>query len=390
MGGDGSPTGEATATPSVSVLVPAYNEAREIGETIASIDRLSYDGAVEIVVVDDGSTDGTWYVLRALSGVYDDLRVFTQENVGSAAARNTALEHAQNEVVISLDADTVLHTDAITEIARHFTSEDVVAVGGNISVENMADGGWWAKMQVFDYALAMEIGRMFQSMFGFVLCLSGAFGAFRRETLLEAGGWNEHWLYSDDFEVSVRMHEYGDVKYTARAQADTIVPTTVRGWIDQRKTWAQRGVSVMLLHHRKQFNISEGTIGLIGLPLRAILTTLIILEVVGFATSIFVTGASAVSSIAWVVGVGLISMTGLCSIMLAVLAVLLVDEKPIEYAPWAVGYLFVYRPLHAYVRIYGFIQALWWEISSFGGSLRSNPRDSLPALRVEGWREADD
>ena len=370
---DGTAIGRDDATPTVSILIPAYNEARDIGETIQSVERIEYDGEYEMVVVDDGSSDGTWYVLQTLSDQYENLRVFTQENAGSAAARNAALSHAQNEVVVSLDADTVLHRSAITELARHFTSEDVVAVGGNVSVENTESGGWWAKMQVFDYALAMEVGRMFQTALGFVLCLSGAFGAFRRETLIKAGGWNEHWLYSDDFEVSIRMHEYGEVKYSPKAQADTVVPTTISGWFHQRKAWAQRGISVMLLHHKKQLNPSDGMIGMVGLPLRAGLTALIILEVVAFLGATVFGSSPALASIAWVFAVGLLTMTALCAIMLSVLFVLLVDEKPIEYAPWVIGYLSVYRPLHAFARMYGFSQALWWELSSLGGSLRSTP-----------------
>lgn len=374
---DGTAAGEDTATPSVSILIPAYNEATQIGETITSTQQLDYTGEVEIVVVDDGSSDGTWYALQALAEVYGNLRIVHQENAGSAAARNTALAHAVNEVVISLDADTVLHASAITEVARHFTSEKIVAVGGNVSVENMEGDGIWARLQVFDYALAMEIGRMFQTALGFVLCLSGAFGAFRRETLLKAGGWNEHWLYSDDFEVSIRMHEHGEVKYSPRAIADTVVPTTISGWFHQRKAWAQRGISVMLLHHKKQFNPKDGMIGLIGLPMRAILTSLIILEVIAFGSSIVFGGAPALASIGWVVAVALVTMTGFCAFMLGVLVLLLVDEKPIEYALWVLGYLFFYRPFHAFARLYGFAQALWWEVSSLGGSLRANPKSYL-------------
>jgi cellulose synthase/poly-beta-1,6-N-acetylglucosamine synthase-like glycosyltransferase len=370
----GTPVGEATATPSVSILIPAYNESRTIGETIRSVASLDYGGVVEIVVVDDGSTDGTWYALETLTDAYSNLRVVRQENAGSAAARNTALEHARNEVVISLDADTVLHPNAITEICRHFTSDDVVAVGGNVSVENMGSN-WFAKVQVFDYALAMEMGRMFQNALGFVLCLSGAFGAFRREELLEAGGWNTHWLYSDDFEVSIRIQQYGDVRYTSQAIADTEVPTTFRGWFKQRSAWAQRGVSVMLLHWKKQFNTDDGMVGLVGLPLRAILTSLIIIKTVTFVGAMATGKIPVVDSLIYVFGVGLLGMTGLCALMLGILTVLQVNPKPIRYGFWVLGYLTIYRPLHIFVRLHGFAKALWWELSSFGGSLQADPED---------------
>ncbi|SIR04822.1 Glycosyltransferase, catalytic subunit of cellulose synthase and poly-beta-1,6-N-acetylglucosamine synthase [Haladaptatus litoreus] len=385
---DGHPYGEADATPSVSILIPAYNEAHEIGATIDSLRALTYPGDLEIIVVDDGSEDGTWYALQALADRVPGLRVFTQENAGSAAARNTALSHARNEVVVSLDADTVMHPSTVTELARHFTSPEIVAVGGNVNVEN-THAGLWAKSQVFDYALAMEIGRMFQSFLGYVLCLSGAFGAFRRKELIATGGWNEHWLYSDDFEVSVRIQEFGDVIYNPVARADTEVPTTIRAWFDQRKTWAQRGISVMLLHHRKQFNPGAGMVS-IGLFIRAALTAAIIVKMIGFIMAMATGAIPVVHSLVWVIGVSLIGMAGLCAIMLGILSLLVVSEKPIQYGWYAVAYLVFYRPLHMAARLTGFAEAFWWELSSKFGSLRSTPGDHLRDLSTGDVSSADD
>lgn len=367
-------SGEApSATPSISILVPAYNEENTVAQTIESIEALDYPGEIETVVVDDGSTDDTWEILKFLASMHDDLRVFTQENAGSSVARNTALTQARNDVVISLDADTELHPNAITEIARHFTSDEIVAVGGNVSVSNAAEGGWWAKTQLHDYVAAMEIGRMFQCSLGYMLCLSGAFGAFRREVLVDAGGWNDHWLYSDDFEVSVRMQEYGKVRYTPRAIADTEVPTTIREWFDQRRSWAQRGISVMLLHHKKQLNISMGPVGTIGLPLRALLTIGIISQVVGYAIHLAGGSTAAAQSLGWVLLVGTLVTSAFCFLMTSVLMLVMVNEEPIRYASWLIVYLTVYRPLHLLARLNGFGQALWWEIKGLGFSLRSSP-----------------
>lgn len=365
--------GEApNATPSISILVPAYNEESTVAGTVESIEKLEYDGEIETVVVDDGSTDDTWSILQFLAGMHDNLRVFTQPNGGSSVARNTALEHAQNEVVISLDADTELHADALTEIARHFTSDEIVAVGGNVSIENTDSGSWWSKTQLFDYSAAMELGRMFQSQLGYVLCLSGAFGAFRRATLVEAGGWNVDRLYSDDFEVTVRMQEYGDVKYSPYAIADTEAPETIREWFGQRRAWAQRGVSVMLLHYKKMFSFGMGAVGMIGLPLRAILTIGIMSQVVGFALSL-TTSAVTLVDVAGFIVVGTIVTSAFSFVMTGVLLILLVNEKPIKYAGWLIVFLTIYRPLHLLARLNGFGQALWWEVSSFGQSLRESP-----------------
>lgn len=359
------------ATPSISILVPAYNEESTVAQTIESIDSLEFDGDIETVVVDDGSTDDTWEILQFLEGMYENLRVFTQENGGSSVARNAALEHARNEVVISLDADTELHADALAEIASHFTSGEIVAVGGNVSVTNT--DSWWARTQLFDYAAAMEIGRMFQSQLGYVLCLSGAFGAFRREVLVEAGGWNDNWLYSDDFEVTVRMQEYGTIRYTPYAIADTEAPTTIREWFGQRRAWSQRGVSVMLLHYKKLFNWNLGTVGLIGLPLRAILTFGIISQAVGYGWALVTGSISVAGSIAWILLIGTLVTSAFCFLMTGVMMILLVNEKPIRHAGWLFVYLTIYRPLHLTARLNGFAQAIWWEISSFGQSLRETP-----------------
>lgn len=361
------------ATPSISILVPAYNEESTVAQTVESIEALDYEGDIETVVVDDGSTDDTWEILKFLASMHDNLRVFTQENAGSSVARNTALTQARNDVVISLDADTELHPNAITEIARHFVSDEIVAVGGNVSVSNAAEGGWWAKTQLHDYVAAMEIGRMFQCSLGYMLCLSGAFGAFRREVLVDAGGWNDHWLYSDDFEVSVRMQEYGKVRYTPHAIADTEAPTTVREWFGQRRSWAQRGISVMLLHHKKQLNISMGPVGTIGLPLRALLTIGIIAQVVGYAIHLSSGSVAAAQSVGWVFVVGSLITSAFCFMMTAILMLVMVNEEPIRYAGWLIVYLTVYRPLHLLARLNGFGQAIWWEITGKGFSLRSSP-----------------
>lgn len=345
--------------PSVSVLIPAYNEAASIADTIAAINDQQYRGDIEIVVVDDGSTDDTWDTLQWLSGIHDNLRAFTQENTGQGGARNHALSNAQNELVVSVDADTVLDDYAIAELAITFRKNpDAVAVGGNIGVLNDEDG-WVARTQLFDYALSMELGRMYQARLGYVLCLSGAFSSFDRRALQDISGWNTDPTIADDFEVSIRMHQHGSIAYAPTARAYTDVPTTVRGWFDQRTHWAKIGITTMVLHWRSNLNPDYGMAGLVGLPIKGVLT-IGLLHTGGVWAWTIVTGQAGIISMATTAAtVAILSTTALSLFMVGMVMTSVRDPRSRDH-PLAIGwYAVVYRYMHTAARVVGSIQGLY-------------------------------
>lgn len=353
--------------PSVSVIIPAYNESHGITETVESVFEQTYGGDVEIVITDDGSTDNTWEVIGWLEATYENIRIVQQENAGSGVARNTALENATNEIVLSLDADTVIEPNAIENMVRKFDSDDVVAVGGNVNVRN--DDRIVTKTQLFDYSLAFTVGRMFQSRLNHVLCLSGSFSAFRRDVLSGIGGWKTNPKYADDFEISIRMAEQGNINYSQNACANTEAPRTIRGLWKQRTWWARLGVNTMILHWKSNFNPSFGMAGMIGLPLKGALTIGVFYQLFQFASQLIYGGVDVAGVMAATVVFGLVTTTAFSLVMVAIMVLILVNKKPIEHIPYLIIYFTAYRIFHTLARITGLTQAVVREFRDLWGKL---------------------
>ncbi|WP_330630689.1 glycosyltransferase [Halocatena halophila] len=339
---------------SVSVLIPAYNESHGIVETVESVLKQSYSGPIEIVITDDGSTDNTWEVINWLAATYESVHTVRQENAGPGVARNTSLAHATGELVLSLDADTVLDFNTIRNMVKQFDN-DVVAVGGNVNVNN--DTGVLTKTQLFDYSLSFSIGRMFQSRLNHVLCLSGSCSMFRRAVLDEVGGWKIDPKYADDFELSIRMSEQGQIGFAQDAIAHTEAPTTIQGLWKQRTWWARLGLSTMILHWRSNLNPSYGAMGLIGLPLKTALMIGAVFQI-GQLIHDIATGSQLTTTIAAVIVFGIISTTAFSLIMVALMVLILNNKKPLQYIPYLIVYFTVYRAFHTMARLVGIMQAI--------------------------------
>ncbi len=339
--------------PSMTVSLPAYNESNTVRETIDGIFSQQYPGPLEVVVCDDGSTDDTWEILTALSEEYEGLTIVQQENAGSAAARNTALKHGTHDIVVSMDTDTVLKDNALYEAGVSFKRHpEVVAVGTNIGVLNKGET-IWTKMQVYNYLLAMEITRMFQSQLGFVLVLSGGCSVFKRDVLEEIGGWNTSQLLADDTDITVRVHEHGPVTYNPNIHAFTEVPSSFRGLWKQRLRWRQHGVTALLHHYRKQLNPSYGRFGVIGLPFRAAVLGLILAQMGAFIAT-FVSNQASVSaaSLTLLLSVSVISVA-LASISVGTVVMVARDRTVLDHPSLAILYLLLYRLFHITVRFTG-------------------------------------
>lgn len=347
--------------PPMTVSLPAYNESGTVTDTIEAIFSQDYPGPLEVVVCDDGSTDDTWAILNDLKEKYGDrLTIVQQENAGSAAARNTALEHGTHELVVSMDTDTVLKENALYEAGASFarSSDDVVAVGTNIGVLN-PDATIWTKMQVYNYLLAMEIARMFQSQLGFVLVLSGGCGVFKREVLEEIGGWNTSQLLADDTDLTVRVHEHGTVDYNPNIHAYTEVPESFRALWKQRLRWRQHGVTAMFHHYRKQFNPRYGRFGVFGLPIRAGILALILGQMGLFVVTFVTNRPSITGATVMLLFSVLIISIALAAISVGTAALVARDRTALDNPIYALCYLFIYRFFHVTVRFLGTLLGLY-------------------------------
>ena len=233
--------------PSVTVIVPAFNEAKVINATIASLLASDLAG-LRVHVVDDGSTDQTAEVARAAYGEHPAVTIERIANSGKAGALNHALRQVQSDVVIILDADTQIGPEAARLLARHFLDPKVAAVAGNAKVGNRVN--LLTRWQALEYITAQNVERRALSQLNAISVVPGAIGAWRRDVLLHLGGF-DHDTLAEDADLTMRaLREGYKVSYELGAVARTEAPETLRAFIKQRDrwmfgtlqaTWKQRG-----------------------------------------------------------------------------------------------------------------------------------------------------
>lgn len=288
----------------VSILVPAYNEEVTILDTINSLINLNYRN-YEIIIIDDGSKDGTSdkvineYNLKETkkfrNKVFDTKRVIgyyeaiinninivliKKENGGKADSLNAGINICNNEYFITIDADSMLEKNALKNITQPLIYDNnIVAIGGMIRISN---GMKFEDGRVVDYKLPKEIPVMFQNLeydrtflssrilfdlFNGNLIISGAFGLFKRETAVYAGGYNTKTV-GEDMELVTRLHEYClnnrieySIKYVPDAICYTQAPLTIRDLKKQRQRWHVGLFQSLMMHKKMAFNIKYKAVG---------------------------------------------------------------------------------------------------------------------------------
>jgi len=248
---------------SVSVLIPAFNEARVIAASIRQI-LASVHPHLQVIVVDDGSTDGTADVVR--KEFADDARVslIQTPNGGKARAINLALAEATGDIVVVLDADTQFEPLTISRLVRWFANPKVGAVAGNAKVGNRINV--LTRWQALEYITAQNLERRALATLDCITVVPGAVGAWRREALTGLGGFPANTLAEDqDLTLSVQRAGY-KVLFDAEAIAWTEAPDTLGGLAKQRFRWAFGTLQCLWKHRRATFNPRYGALGLIALP----------------------------------------------------------------------------------------------------------------------------
>ncbi|MFF8591523.1 bifunctional polysaccharide deacetylase/glycosyltransferase family 2 protein [Streptomyces sp. NPDC015220] len=246
----------------VSVIVPAYNEKECIANTLGSLARSTHP--IEIVVVDDGSTDGTAEIAESLG--LPNLRVVRQENAGKPAALNNGVRHARHDIVVMMDGDTVFEPDTVRQLVQPFADPEVGAVAGNAKVGNRGTviGAW----QHIEYVMGFNLDRRMYDLLRCMPTIPGAIGAFRREAVLQAGGMSEDTL-AEDTDITIAMHRAGwRVVYQEHARAWTEAPGSLGQLWSQRYRWSY-GTMQALWKHRKSLTDRgpSGRFGRVGMPL---------------------------------------------------------------------------------------------------------------------------
>jgi cellulose synthase/poly-beta-1,6-N-acetylglucosamine synthase-like glycosyltransferase/peptidoglycan/xylan/chitin deacetylase (PgdA/CDA1 family) len=257
--------GEFKNSRTVAVLIPAHNEAMTIEKTLNSLLALN-PLPNQIVVAENGSTDDTYQRALAFASDQPSLRISVGQYgpVGKANALNLALQEVDCELVIVLDADTVIDSDFTRVIQSHFENERVGAVAGNVKVGNTKRV--LAKLQALEYGVSLALDRSAQAELGVVSVVPGAAGAFRVSALREVGGWPGRTLV-EDTDLTVMLHQANWlIPYESGAISYTEAPETSREVIKQRKRWAFGSIEVVALNSQLMFSRKSGRLGLLGLP----------------------------------------------------------------------------------------------------------------------------
>jgi len=244
--------------PFVSIIVPAYNEAEVISNSLASLLELRYP-YYEIIAVDDGSSDGTFEKMKEFEGNHYGVRVqtFRKENSGKADALNYGIRRSKAPIVICMDSDSRLTPDALRYAVRHFSDPNVGAVAGNVKVINRHN--IWTKLEALEYIEGLNIARMAQAFARAVNVIPGPMGIFRRAALDATGGYDSD-TFAEDFDMTVKILADGwKISYEPKAVAYTEAPEELNDIIKQRYRWT-RGILQAIRKQRHLLTSSSGTV----------------------------------------------------------------------------------------------------------------------------------
>ena len=232
--------------PKITLLIAAYNEAENIAETFRGIRQQDYPGELEIIVVDDGSTDRTVEILRSFD--LDNLTIIQANHGGKANALNQGLKHVTQDIVVCIDADTFLHPQALRRIMARFLTDpaDTAAIAGCVLVKN-SRSTFMTRLQEWDYFTGIASAKRQQSLYQGTLVAQGAFSAFRTKVVKAQRGWPS--VIGEDIVLTWSLIKSGwRIGFEPTAIGFTAAPETIHSFYRQRKRWA-RGMIEGLKQH---------------------------------------------------------------------------------------------------------------------------------------------
>lgn len=234
---------ELTSFPKITVIVPAYNEEKVIERTIQALMDTKYQDK-EIIVVDDGSKDKTFEIM---SKYKKQAKILQKTNGGKASAINFGLAYSTGEIIVIVDADTIIGHDSLIHLAKGFSiDKNVAAVAGNIKVRNRKN--WLTWCQAIEYVGGIQIARRALDVFGAISVVPGALGAFRKSVLDEIGSYHKDTVV-EDFDVTLKILKTklviaGSTNSTAYTEA----PESLKSLYKQRKRWYGGNLQVFARH----------------------------------------------------------------------------------------------------------------------------------------------
>lgn len=230
----------------VSILIPAHNEESVLSGALSAACAIDYP-KYEVVVIDDGSSDGTRDIVRQFAASGKVRSISKRANQGKAMALNDALPCLNGDVILIMDADAEPAADILRWMMPHFSSARVAAVTGNPRVKNVDT--FLARLQLIEFTSIVSLLRRSQRIWGRIVTVSGVVAAFRRSALFDVGGFSPD-MATEDIELTWKLQKrFWDVRYEPRALVWMTVPSTYKAHFKQRLRWA-RGLMQVLHRHR--------------------------------------------------------------------------------------------------------------------------------------------
>lgn len=253
--------------PSVSIIVPCWNEEQTLGKTLHSLLDLDYPkNKLEIIVVDDGSTDNTWEVMQKFT-TYPQIKIFRKENGGKHTALNFGLTKSESDLVGCLDADSYVHKDALSTIVHYFEDKATQAVTPSVKIykpETILQ-----MIQSVEYGWGIFI-RKILSYLGALYVTPGPFSIFRREVFTQIGNYR-HAHNTEDMELAMRMQAHHmKISNAHNAVVYTVAPRTLSKLITQRVRWTYGFIKNVIDYKYIFFRKQYGNLGIFILPVASV------------------------------------------------------------------------------------------------------------------------
>jgi len=249
--------------PKVSIIVPAFNEEVNAIRTVEYLLKSNYPD-IEIIFVDDGSSDLTYSKIKSTFETNSKVTVLTKPNGGKAEALNFGIKQSTGEILVCIDADTILPTDAISKMIPFFSNTKVGAVAGNVRVGNTLN--LLTNWQSIEYTTSQNFDRRAYDAVNAILVVPGAIGAFRKSAMNEINGFTTDTL-AEDCDLTLRMLRAGyRIRTCNDALALTEAPETLKMFLKQRSRWTFGMMQSFWKHRDLLFSFKKANIGWIALP----------------------------------------------------------------------------------------------------------------------------
>ncbi len=357
-------TGSA-ALAQVAVIVPAYNEEINAVRTVSNLLQQDYPN-LKIIFVDDGSKDSTFKKVSEAFANTPNVQVHTKPNGGKASALNYGINLADTDYVVCIDADTQLKTDAVSQLMKKFTDDNVAAVAGNVKVGNEIN--MITRWQSIEYITSQNFDRRAFDLLDCITVVPGAIGAFKKNAIIQSGGFTSDTL-AEDCDLTMRLHRNN---YTVRncneAISYTEAPETMKQFMKQRFRWSFGVIQCFWKHRDAVFNTKYKNLGMVALPniliFQMVLPFLAPLADLILVLSLIAAGLGIIPASLWhiILYYLIFSLVDIAGAALA----FAFEKENYKKLWWMIPQRLVYRQLMYYILIKSFNRAIKGELQGWG------------------------